>query len=43
MGLEDLEVQIIDVMVKRDPMKRESFWVLKINNFVNIYKDSRCW
>ena len=34
LGSEDLEVQIIDVTDKRDPMKRESFWVEKINSFV---------
>ena len=34
LGLEDLEVQIIDVTNKRGPTKRESFWVEKINSFV---------
>ena len=33
-GLEDSEVQIIDVTDKRDPTKRESFWVETINSFV---------
>ena len=33
LGLEDLEAQIIDVTDKRDPTKRESFWVEKINSF----------
>ena len=34
LGLEDLEVQIIDVTDKKDTTKRESFWVEKINSFV---------
>ena len=34
LGLEDLEVQIINVTDKRDPTKRESFWAEKINSFV---------
>ena len=35
-GLEDLEVQIIDVTDKRDTTKRESFGAEKINSFVPL-------
>ena len=36
LGLEDLDIQIIDVTDKRDPTKRESFWAEKINSFVPL-------